>query len=416
MRPVTQRGVAWISAGRLRPWLWAALIAAWLVWLGVVALSIPLTSAHSYDFDTYYAAAQALRFDHSADIYRVATLNQVAQAHGLCAHTGHFLPPYVYPPLLAILLEPLTLLPCGSAATLWLLLNAALWAAATLLLADVLARRWPERRLAATTLVTLLSLGCLPAYYGLFLGQAHLLILAGFALTLWLAERDRLALAGGALVIIALIKLIPALLLVTYLLRGRWRLIGAAALVGAGLLGVMLLRSSPASVARSLPAGAALLSSGLTSGGNEALVASLPPALHLVGLGLAALIGLLWLLALWRRRGGAHGDDLLAIGWTLCVMLLISPLVWSFYLIWLTPTFIACATALGPPLRRDARVVGLWLALAGLYLCIVLPIGALHVAATLALWGLAGALYWRSSSASPSTLAPAKPIAAVTSA
>jgi len=222
MRPVTQLGLEWISARRLRPWLWAALIAAWLVWLGAIALSIPLASAHSYDFDTYYAAAQALRFDHSADIYRVATLNQVAQAHGLCAHTGHFLPPYVYPPLLAILLEPLTLLPCGSAATLWLLLNAALWAAATLLLADVLARRWPGRRLAATTLVTLISLGCLPAYYGLFLGQVHLLMLAGFALTLWLVERDRPALAGAALVIIALIKLIPALLLVAYLLRGRW--------------------------------------------------------------------------------------------------------------------------------------------------------------------------------------------------
>jgi len=415
MRPVTQLGLEWISARRLRPWLWAALIAAWLVWLGAIALSIPLASAHSYDFDTYYAAAQALRFDHSADIYRVATLNQVAQAHGLCAHTGHFLPPYVYPPLLAILLEPLTLLPCGSAATLWLLLNAALWAAATLLLADVLARRWPGRRLAATTLVTLISLGCLPAYYGLFLGQVHLLMLAGFALTLWLVERDRPALAGAALVIIALIKLIPALLLVAYLLRGRWRLIGSAALVGAGLLGVMLLGSSPAAVARSLPAGAALLSSGLTTGGNEALVAILPPALHLIGLGLAALIGLLWLLALWRHRGGAQSDDLLAVGWTLCVMLLISPLVWSFYLIWLAPTFIACAAALGPPRRRDARALGLWLVLAVMYICMVAPLGALHVAATLALWGLAGALYWRSG-APPSTLASAASITTAASA
>jgi len=45
----------------------------------------------------------------------------------------------------------------------------------------------------------------------------------------------------------------------------------------------------------------------------------------------------------------------------------------------------------------------------------VAPLGALHVAATLALWGLAGALYWRSG-APPSTLASAASIATAASA
>ncbi len=43
-----------------------------------------------------------------------------------------------------------------------------------------------------------------------------------------------------------------------------------------------------------------------------------------------------------QRRGG--GVEQVGVGWALCTMLLISPLVWWFYLTWLLPAFVACLT------------------------------------------------------------------------
>jgi hypothetical protein len=77
-------------------------------------------------------------------------------------------------------------------------------------------------------------------------------------------------------------------------------------------------------------------------------------------------------------------------------MLLVSPLVWAFYLIWLLPTFCACFAALGPPGRSGWRMYGAWGALGLLYVTLAYPIALpLRPFATLALWALTGALYWR---------------------
>lgn len=401
--------MVWIDSRYMTPWLWATLLAAWLAWLVVIAFSAQLVGTHSVDFDTYYAAAQALRFDHGADIFSVATLNQVAQAHGLCPHVGHYLPSYVYPPLLAILLEPLTLLPCESSAILWLLLNAALWAGATLLLADVLARRWPGRRLMATTLVTLISLGCFPAYLGTFLGQVHLLILIGLALTLWLAERRKFALAGGVLAVITVLKFFPAVVLVYYLARGRYRLVVSALLTCLGLVVFMLIGSSPATVVGSVTTAFAFVHGLTESGGqNESLTVTIP----VIGSALADVVGLAYLAVIARRSG----DDLLGVGWATCAMLLASPLVWSFYLVWLLPALCACLATFATPASHDWRWRGAWVALAVIYIVVAFPLSiTLRPFATLALYVISGLLYWRSGAA-PRAPAPAAELATAASA
>lgn len=240
-----------------------------------------------------------------------------------------------------------------------------------------------------------MSLYFLQAFYGLFLGQAHLLILVGIVLALWLAEREKFWLAGGVLAVVALIKFFPLLLVVYYLARRRFRVVGGAALVGASLIAFMLAWTSPATLARSLSAAFTAVSAQRSAGGNEAflIITSAP------GLLLAVAIGLVWL-GVAPRRGG---DDLLGAGWTLCTMLLISPLVWPFYLVWLVPTWCACFAALGPLDRVNLggwRIRGGWAALALLYLVVALPLSlTLRPYATLALWALTGALYWRSGAA-----------------
>jgi hypothetical protein len=362
-----------------------ALSLALSVWLVCVVIATPFAAAHSFDFNSYYAAAQALRYDHSANIYDLSVLNQTERAHGLCVHAGHIIPPFLYPSIFAILFQPMTLLPCGVAATLWLLVNAALWIGSALLLADVLARRWPGRRLLATTLMVFASFASMPAYYGLFIGQIHLLLLFGTALTLWLAERDRLWLAGGVLGLITALKLLPVVLIGYYLLRGRYRVVVASVIVGVAALAVMLLYSGLATLVANLTALLSISVGSLRWYANESLRATVP----VVGDVLAGLAVVATLAALVRRRG----DELLGAAWALCVMLLISPLVWGHYIIWVTIPLCACLTAIGP-LGRANRL--LWTALVVIFLVTSLPLqGAWHPLATLALWGILGALYWR---------------------
>ncbi|HEX8995562.1 MAG TPA: glycosyltransferase family 87 protein [Ktedonobacterales bacterium] len=378
--------------------LWLVILIVWGVWFKIMTVLAGMAPTHALDFDVYYAAAQALRFDHSANIYDIATLLHAGHVHGLCSYAAPALPPYLYPPLLAIALEPLTLLPCASAAIVWLYFNATLWAAATLLLADVLAMRWPGRRLEATALMSIVSLCFWHAYYGAQLGQVHLIVLAGIVLAMWLVERGRPGLAGGALAVVMIIKLFPALLVVYYLLRGRFRVLGGVAIVGAVLVVIMLVWSSPLTFERSLSAAFVGVSKLARPGMNEALFVTSP-----IGRLLAAMVGVVFLAVNVARR---RGDALLGVGWTLCTMLLISPLVWSFYLVWLVPTFCACLAAIGPLNGGSWGARSMWALFATLYVALVwqapLPVPPL---ATLALWALTGALYWRSSGAAPRTRA-----------
>lgn len=395
-----QRGT--LTWARFARWIWsAALVVIWANWLVIIGFSALLVTTRAYDFNVYYAAAEALRLNHLANIYGYQALVHMS------SHVGGG---YVYPPLLAMVLEPLTLEPVHVAATIWLLLNAALWAVSTLALGRTLAGRWALRyRLAAYTLISLLSLTFWQAYAGLYLGQVHLLLLCGMCLAIQWRERQRDWLAGSALMVVAVIKFFPAALLIYYLARRRWRLLAGAALMCALLLVVMVVGTSPATLASSVPAAFISVQGQATPGLNEALMIVTP-----AGRELAALVGIAFL-AVVLLRGG---DDLLGVGWACCTMLLISPLVWAFYLIWLLPAFCACLAALGArrwatsgaPSNGSATPRLAWqswrtrsgwivvaLLLASLYVVLAYPLSfTLRPVATLALWAFTGALYWRS--------------------
>ncbi len=139
-----------------------------------------------------------------------------------------------------MLVIPLTLVPCATASILWLLINAALWAISTALLADIVSMRWPAHRSSAVALASLVSLGFWPAFEGLFLGQAHLVILFSLTSALWLAERRHPGWAGSALAFGAAVKYFPVAVIIYALARGRFRLVAGAAIAGLGLVAAML--------------------------------------------------------------------------------------------------------------------------------------------------------------------------------
>ncbi len=363
-------------------------------WLLMVLYSLDIVPIRGTDFAIYYGTARALRLQPGADIYGWPALAQSATAPGACALMHGVL--YVYPPLLALLMEPLSLLPCDTAMHVWALINAGCWAVSTALLARYVSARWPARRLLAVTLTVVASFCFWHAYWGFWLGQVHILVLCGIALALYLMESRRPMAAGAVLAFVALIKFFPAFLVGYYLLRGRWRVVAGAALATVLLTGVMLAAVGPAELARSVPAAFSAVRYQVVPGENEALAVALP----VVGPALAGLVALLFCVGLWRMW--RRGEDAPGYAWALCTLMLVSPLIWSFYLIWLLPVFAVC---LGIETLRSRWLLALLFAL---YVVIALPgPQVLRPLATLALWIVTGVLFVRSARSGPTASDPA---------
>lgn len=145
---------------------------------------------------------------------------------------------YIYPPLLAVLLAPLSLISELSAARAWIVVNVALIAITLGLGARVLAREWGERsaaRLAGATLLGL-ALTLEPLRWELELGQTDTIVLLGMLGALACPAR-RPSAAGVCLGIAANVKYVALAALPWMLVRGRWR---AAAWTIAGAVAVAL--------------------------------------------------------------------------------------------------------------------------------------------------------------------------------
>lgn len=352
--------------------------------LGGLWLSFSPPDAYT-DFATYYAAAALLRFRPGGSIYDTATLIHSAPAYQGCLVAIHA--PYLYPSLLAILFEPLTLLPCGVAFRLWVVASLALYAGCAALLAARLGRMWPGRERFATGLVIALALLCAPVFAGIGQGQVHLVLLAALLAAPELEDRGHPLAAGALLALAACVKPHALLVAALYALRGRRRVITGTIMGGAALVAVMvLLGDGPAGLAASAHAMLANGAEEVKLPWNEALWA-LPG-----GPAVAALVAALWLRGAVFVRG--RGDRALGEAWTYAAMVLVSPVAWVFYLGWLLPAFVAC---LGR--TRERRVATL---LAVLYTAAIVPFGIgtetarwLHPALELVVWAICGVMYVR---------------------
>lgn len=321
-----------------------------------------------------------------------------------------------YLPVFTILMTPWGLLPLRVAIVLFTLVSLAAFAAAVLLSARVLAASRdpadpadPAAPQPDPALVALAAIGLSLAYLTscLVVGQlaALLLMLCIAALAL---VRDRRSpargsrewLAGAALALATLIKLLPAALVVFFLLRGRWRVGVSAAATGLVLgLGLPLAalgwdetvaaheafrvealqgHSAYTTIHADKPIKAnfsnnaapitlrRLMSPVVASKGRgegiewRVNVLDAPPgviwATYLAVLGVLV-AGSLWVA--WRAR-----DECGAFAAWTCLMLLASPLVWTHYLVlayfalaWLAHRGIALRAARGRPSR--AVLVGL---------------------------------------------------------
>jgi hypothetical protein len=175
------------------------------------------------DFTAYYTAASLIRKGISP--YDEAAFSEEAQSLGFRNDR-----PYIYPPLLAIGVTPLTILPPRQAATVWFLLNVTLLGLSALLVARTLGLQ--THKIAVVSLL-LAALTFYPAVFSIFVGQANVLLLSLLVLAWYGAERESDALVGVAIAAASLIKLFPFCLALYFLWKGLYRpfLITVAAIV-----------------------------------------------------------------------------------------------------------------------------------------------------------------------------------------
>lgn len=351
-----------------------------------------------YDFSVYYAAALALRGNPHANIFDPNVLRAAASVHGA------FLMPvatlYLYPPLLAILMIPLTTISFAASAHVWAITNLALWLISTGLLISLaryelsssgsplalragglltalrqrhLMRRLVERLmtmpdipLLAGALVIFLSLTSGPLQEGVVIGQVTMFVFFLTVCAPWLERRGQARLCGALLALAALIKVFPLVLIGYYLLRGRWRVV-----IGAAVTFVVLIAGMVAVVGvQGVLATRSILTNGVSSGTqfqNEALSRlpfwlsvlvghELHTAATAAGYALVALVAIAFvagvLACTWRHQQprdrsadarplpGAGAHELVGYGWALCTMILVSPVTWEHHLAWVLPAFL----------------------------------------------------------------------------
>jgi hypothetical protein len=375
-----------------------------------------------YDFSSYYAAALALRGDLHANVYSAAVMARSAAA----GHVQVQPPlPYTYPPLFAILLIPLTLLPFRVAARVWMVVNAGLWVGCALLLAAEI-RRILRRALAPalptaasvdTTSatsgwrallepVTLASLAvsalvCLsfaPAQQTLLTGQVDLLVLLPLALVPRLTRHGRERWAGTMIAGAAMLKFTPVILLLYFALRRRWQALVAGLVALAALVAASVAVVGPGVFVNSVTQALHTGTSDIALGHNEALFASVLQQLratapawaspaHAVALVLLAALAIVTGVAVARARPGAGNavdavdddgvrDAPVAYCMALCGLLLLAPTAWVHHYVWVLPAAtLLLAYAISGLLRAVPGARAPWIWRLALTLLAILAVG-----------------------------------------
>ena len=211
-------------------------------WLLALVLVIALGARYARkavqgnDFDAYYTAAVAAAHgDHH--LYDAHQLHDAAGPGGW---------PYLYPPTLAILLIPSTILPFEAVAITWVVLNLLLLP----LTIWFCIRMTTGKKRGKTLLLGSLALLCVARTFDSEFGngQANLLVLFFLTLCGWQFTRGKKFTAGMALAVGAALKATPLLLCGYFLFKREWRALSGclAGLVFLVLVLPAIVWSSPA--------------------------------------------------------------------------------------------------------------------------------------------------------------------------
>ncbi len=379
------------------------------------------TSFSYGDFTSYYVAAAAVLEGAGPSLYAPDTPDQIlakaespspwrSLADGRGVRDANY---YLYPPIFAVLVSPLGLLPYGAAHDVWYLVNLS---ALIGFLAWHLRSGGKDLPAAEIASAPILAALLWPALFTFGAGQANYLILLLVFAALLAAEKGRDAAAGWALAAAAAVKLTPGLLVAYFLWKRRFRLVawaaaGFAVLTLAGVAAVgwephrtyaggmlpLLSRGCAHWVNQSV---SALLS---RLAGEDMFAWDLASPSALVGAG-AAGISFLFVAALaYLTRPGTCVVPLrLEYALALVTTLFVSPISWIHHAVLSLPAVFFLLRHLGAAGRATlgrAVLLGMAFVLIGIYFKpfgffrtpILTPLASYHLLGQILLWGILAA-------------------------
>jgi alpha-1,2-mannosyltransferase len=169
------------------------------------------------DFASFYYAAKAMPI--GGTLYNAKHLDSLAAADGVANHVL----PYLYPPVVALAAQPLTLLPPSLAQRLWDYLQVVSFGFIAVLVLLAVEGNIGGSSQRLTALIAAAFILLLPFRANLDYGQINFLVLLCLAMSFsFFFARRADFLAGAALALAALIKVTPAVVLVFFFVHKRW--------------------------------------------------------------------------------------------------------------------------------------------------------------------------------------------------
>ena len=293
------------------------------------------------DLSGFYCGAATLKT--GRDMYNLEEMNEVWQVMGdpvLKRSINHVFP---YPPLVAVVLRPLTFLPIASAARIWLAFNALLWFVCLALLLNFLDLR-PRHLL--FWILLFVALRFEPALTNFTFGQVNIVIFTLVLLSLHSLKKHRPATAGLFLAAAVMFKITPLVLAGYFLLRRQYHAVLWTAVFGLGLLGLGFATAGVSPHMKYIQQVLPALSEGFILPLNQSITAFFLRLFKAAGWAdrfewailLSRLAGLpliyITFRCLWKAPRPAAGYDPAEL--SLCILLIafISPVTWTHHLVW----------------------------------------------------------------------------------
>jgi hypothetical protein len=206
------------------------IICVWMIILaGILYLTAKQVRDASMDFLSYYIGASAIQ--QGKPLYTLETHESVSAATGI-RQVGR----YLYPPTLAILIQPVLLVSPYAASLFWFFVNVGLlWIGVDLLLRQ---SNLQDHRMRVALL--LLPVLFTPVLMTLYLGQVNILIFMLIVLVWLTFVHGRRYTPGVLLALAAWIKVWPIILVAYFIWKREWKVV-AGAVIGSLLIGVLTL-------------------------------------------------------------------------------------------------------------------------------------------------------------------------------
>ena len=290
-----------------------------------------LPAPHQEDLGAYFVAARALIAGESP--YDRAAAVRLAATAAVEHHS-----PYIYPPLLALMLRPLASLPYPVAAAVWFALSAAALLAGLCLLRPVVRLPWP-----IYIWVCLAAFFLPPVHHTLQHGQ-----ITNFLFLLIVAGALRKPGSAAWLGIAAAVKVFPATLGIVYAVGRRFAALATMGVCAAVLTVGGALAESAATADFFARVGPQLALDRPLAPNNQSLDAVLArwfethwfvtPVIHAPAIGrigayagtAIVVVATVWAMFAPRRRQNA-AQELVGFSAALAATLIISPIVWDHY-------------------------------------------------------------------------------------